>query len=57
MNIRIFASAIAIAVSTQVACAQFGSGIVFDPHSRGMPFNRSLSHDSCIPPPSRRPEM
>jgi hypothetical protein len=32
---RIFLTAIAIAASTRVACAQFGSGIVFDPTQSG----------------------
>jgi hypothetical protein len=35
MKSRIFAAAIAIAASAQVACAQFGSGIVFDPTQSG----------------------
>jgi hypothetical protein len=35
MKSTIFAAAILIAVSTQVACAQFGSGIVFDPTQSG----------------------
>src|SRR5580704_19483137 len=36
MNFKGFATAIALAVSTQVACAQFfGSGIVFDPTQSG----------------------
>ena len=35
MNSKIFVAAIAIAASAQVACAQFGSGIVFDPTQSG----------------------
>lgn len=35
MNIRIIAAATAVAASTQIACAQFGSGIVFDPTQSG----------------------
>ena len=35
MKSRILAAAIILAVSTQVACAQFGSGIVFDPTQSG----------------------
>jgi phosphopantothenoylcysteine synthetase/decarboxylase len=35
MKSAIFAAAITIAVSSQVACAQFGSGIVFDPTQSG----------------------
>src|SRR6266702_3635161 len=35
MNCRIIAAAILLAVSAQVACAQFGSGIVFDPTQSG----------------------
>lgn len=35
MKSAILAAAIAIAVSSQVACAQFGSGIVFDPTQSG----------------------
>src|SRR5579864_5753297 len=35
MKGEILAAAIAIAVSSQVACAQFGSGIVFDPTQSG----------------------
>ena len=31
MNSKILVAAIAIAATAQVACAQFGSGIVFDP--------------------------
>jgi hypothetical protein len=35
MKSRVFAAAIIIAVSAQAACAQFGSGIVFDPTQSG----------------------
>src|ERR1700739_2982761 len=35
MKSTIFAAAITLAVSSQVACAQFGSGIVFDPTQSG----------------------
>ena len=35
MNFKSFATAIVFAVSAQVVCAQFGSGIVFDPTQSG----------------------
>ena len=35
MNIKILVAAIAIAATAPVACAQFGSGIVFDPTQSG----------------------
>lgn len=35
MNYKIFLATIAFAASTQIACAQFGSGIVFDPTQSG----------------------
>jgi hypothetical protein len=35
MKFKCFAAATVLAVSTQVACAQFGSGIVFDPTQSG----------------------
>jgi hypothetical protein len=35
MNFRIVAAAILLAVTAEVACAQFGSGIVFDPTQSG----------------------
>src|SRR4051812_20455983 len=35
MNSRTLAAAIAIAASAQAACAQFGSGIVYDPTQSG----------------------